>query len=72
MCTVNSMMCTVNSVSLGSTARLSHLVTLPMWLSACQCFCFHNEYGFLEDALLIVFQGMAALTECRGRRGLST
>jgi hypothetical protein len=34
--------------------------------------CFRKEYGFLEDALLIVFQGMAAVTECRGRCGLST
>jgi hypothetical protein len=33
------MMCSVNSVSLGSTARLSHLATLPMWLLALQCFC---------------------------------
>jgi hypothetical protein len=62
-------MCTVNSVSLGSTSRLSHLATLPMWLLACQCFC--KEYGFLEDALLIVFEGVAALMECRGRCGLS-
>jgi hypothetical protein len=26
--------------------------------------CFHKEYGFLEDALLIVFQGVAAVMEC--------
>ena len=32
---------------------------------------FRKECGFLEDALLNVSQGMAALTECRGRCGLS-
>jgi len=34
--------------------------------------CFHKEYGFLEDALLIMFQGMTAVTERRGRCRLST
>jgi len=33
------MMCTVNSVSMGSTARLSHLATLPRWPLPCSCFC---------------------------------
>jgi len=50
--------------SFGNIATVA--ITMFMFL------CFRKEYGFLGDALLIVFKGMGALTECRGRCGLST